>query len=89
MNIPDGILKKEELILMALRALYRKYGYAQYKMRKFESYDLYAGNKDFLSSEQIIAFSDTDGTLLKVDGIGTAKLDAIRDEITLEEGETP
>ena len=40
MNIPDGILKKEELILMALRALYRKYGYAQYKMRKFEEYDL-------------------------------------------------
>ena len=64
MNIPDGILKPEERILFSLRALYGSYGYTPYKMRKFESYDLYAGNKDFLSSEQIIAFSDTDGTLL-------------------------
>ena len=64
MNIPDRILKPEERILFGLRALYGSYGYTPYKMRKFESYDLYAGNKDFLSSEQIIAFSDTDGTLL-------------------------
>ncbi len=64
MNIPDQILKPEERIMFGLRALYGSYGYTPYKMRKFESYDLYAGNKDFLSSEQIIAFSDTDGTLL-------------------------
>ncbi|MBR7041489.1 MAG: ATP phosphoribosyltransferase regulatory subunit [Clostridia bacterium] len=64
MNIPDGILKKEELILMALRALYRKYGYAQYKMRKFEEYDLYADNRDFLVSGSVITFHDTDGKLL-------------------------
>ena len=64
MNIPERILKPEERIMFSLRALYGSYGYTPYKMRKFESYDLYAGNKDFLSSEQIIAFSDTDGTLL-------------------------
>ncbi len=64
MNIPDQILKPEERILFSLRALYGRYGYTPYRMRKFETYDLYAGNKDFLSSEQIIAFSDTDGTLL-------------------------
>ena len=64
MNIPDRILKPEERIMFGLRALYGSYGYTPYKMQKFESYDLYAGNKDFLSSEQIIAFSDTDGTLL-------------------------
>ena len=64
MIIPDQILKPEERILFSLRALYGSYGYTPYKMRKFEPYDLYAGNKDFLSSDQIIAFSDTDGTLL-------------------------
>ena len=64
MIIPDQILKPEERILFTLRELYVRYGYTPYKMRKFEPYDLYAGNKDFLPSEQIIAFSDTDGTLL-------------------------
>ena len=64
MNLSDRILKPEERILFSLRSLYGEYGYTPYKMRKFESYDLYAGNKDFLSSEQVIAFSDTDGTLL-------------------------
>ena len=64
MNIPDGILKKEELILLALRALYRRYGYTQYKMRKFEEYDLYADNRDFLVSGSVITFHDTDGKLL-------------------------
>lgn len=64
MNIPDRILKPEERILFSLRALYGSHGYLPYRMRKFEPYDLYADNKDFLSSEQVIAFSDTDGTLL-------------------------
>ena len=64
MNIPDRILKPEERILFSLRALYVQHGYVPYKMRKFESYDLYAGNKDFLPSEQVIAFTDTDGALL-------------------------
>ena len=64
MIIPDGILKPEERILFSLRSLYGQYGYTPYKMRKFEAYDLYADNKDFLPAEQIIAFSDTDGSLL-------------------------
>ena len=64
MNIPDGILKREEEILFALRRLYRLFGYTQYKMRKFEEYDLYAGNRDFLVSSGIITFQDTDGKLL-------------------------
>ena len=64
MNIPERMMKPEERILFSLRGLYAQYGYLPYKMRKFESYDLYAGNKDFLPSEQIIAFTDTDGALL-------------------------
>ena len=44
-------LKGEEKVTMALRSLYTSYGYRPYKMSRFEEYDLYAGNKDFLVSE--------------------------------------
>ena len=60
-NIP---LKPEERVLYALRGLYQKYGYSRYKMSKFEEYDLYARNKDFLVSDGIITFTDTDGRLM-------------------------
>ncbi|MBQ7349163.1 MAG: ATP phosphoribosyltransferase regulatory subunit [Clostridia bacterium] len=50
--------------LSALCALFLKYGYKQYRMSKFEEYDLYAKNKDFLVSENVITFTDTDGKLL-------------------------
>ena len=49
---------------MALRALYNRYGYTQYRMSKFEEYDLYARNKDFLISEGVITFTDTNGRLM-------------------------
>lgn len=51
-------------VLSNLRKLYRKHGYLQYHMSKFEEYDLYAKNKDFLISEGVITFNDTDGKLL-------------------------
>ena len=57
-------LKREERVLFALRALYQRHGYAPYKMGKFEEYDLYARNKDFLVSDGIITFTDTDGRLM-------------------------
>ena len=47
-----------------LRALYRDRGYAQFRMRQFEAYDFYARNKNFLVSENIITFTDLDGTLM-------------------------
>ena len=53
----DLILKHEERAVFALRSLYRNYGYAPYKMSRFEEYDLYVRNKDFLVSDQIITFS--------------------------------
>ncbi len=53
-----------ENILLGLRALYDSYGYAQYKMSKFEEYDLYARNKDFLISDSVITFNDTNGKLM-------------------------
>lgn len=60
-NIP---MKSEERISLLLRALYEQYGYAQYKMSKFEEYDLYVSNKDFLISDCVITFTDTNGKLM-------------------------
>ena len=63
MNL-DLVLTDEESAVFKLRSLYGKYGYSQYKMSKFEEYDLYALNKEFLVSESIITFTDTDGKLM-------------------------
>ena len=60
----DVIWKNEERAVFTLRSLYRRYGYAPYKMSRFEEYDLYVRSKDFLVSDQIITFSDNSGRLL-------------------------
>lgn len=62
--IEKEVLKAEERAVFSLRSLYRKYGYRPYKMRKFEEYDFYLRNKDFLVSDSFITFTDKDGTLL-------------------------
>lgn len=64
MNISDLTLKYEEKAIFALRSLYSKYGYSQYKMKKFEEYDLYVKNKDFLIGDSVITFTDTNGKLM-------------------------
>ena len=57
-------LRRQERAVFDLRALYAAFGYSQYKMSKFEEYDLYVRNKSFLVSDQIITFNGTDGRLL-------------------------
>ena len=57
-------LKKEDINMLSLRHLYEHFGYVHYKMNKFEEYDLYAENKDFLAGDKIITFTDTNGKLL-------------------------
>ena len=47
-----------------LNKIYEKYGYKKFKMSKFEPYELYMENKDFLNSNQVISFTDLDGELL-------------------------
>jgi len=64
MELNRSVLKNEEKAIFDLRALYSLYGYSQYKMSKFEAYDLYVRNKDYLVSDNIITFTDTDGKLL-------------------------
>ena len=69
--IEEKLLKNEEKAIFTLRSLYRKYGYLPFKMSKFEEYDLYVRNKDFLVSDRVITFNDTNGRLLalKPDGV--------------------
>jgi ATP phosphoribosyltransferase regulatory subunit len=59
-----SVLTPEESVYLTLRALYSSYGYKKYRMAKFEEYDLYAKNKDYLVSENVITFTDTDGKLM-------------------------
>ena len=43
-----------ETVVARFAALCEKNGYRKFRMRKFEEYDLYAENKSFLKSENII-----------------------------------
>ncbi len=60
----NNIFKTEERATFALRGLYRAFGYKPYKMSKFEEYDLYVRNKDFLISDRVITFTGESGKLL-------------------------
>lgn len=53
----------ETFSLSALRDLYRSYGYADYRVNRFEDYELYARNRNFLKSGRILTFTDADGSL--------------------------
>ena len=64
MQTYNSTLKAEEKAVFQLRQIYGKYGYSQYKMSKFEEYELYVRNKDFLISDSIITFTDTNGKLM-------------------------
>ena len=58
-----SVLSYTERLTFTLRALYDSCGYRPYRMSKFEDYDLYSRNKDFLVSDQVITFTDTSGRL--------------------------
>ena len=60
----NGMLGAAEQMALSLGALFEGSGYQPYKMSKFEEYDLYARNKDFLISDSVITFTDTNGKLM-------------------------
>ncbi len=64
MYVDDSLLSRCEMLIFALKKLYSSYGYELYRMSKFEEYDLYAGNKDFLVSDNVLTFTDTNGKLM-------------------------
>ncbi len=60
----EKIIKNDERAIFELRELYRQYGYSRFKMSRFEEYDLYVNNKDFLVSDEVITFTDRNGRLM-------------------------
>ena len=54
----------EDRINLRLRTMYEKYGYSRYRMEKFEPYDMYMENKNFLKSTSVITFPDSTGRLM-------------------------
>lgn len=64
MNDLINVLKPSETATFKLRTIYESSGYKHYKMSKFEEYDLYSSNKDFLPGGNVITFTDMDGRLM-------------------------
>lgn len=64
MEFNKNVLRSDEKAVYGLRSIYEKYGYSYFKMSKFEEYDLYVRNKDFLISDSVITFTDTNGRLM-------------------------
>ena len=72
MKFSDDILKTGEVAVFRLRELFTEFGYERFEMNKFEDYELYAANKAFLGSDDIITFTDAGG-----------RLKALRPDVTL------
>ena len=60
----NAVFNNTEKIIFELRSIYSRFGYVPYRMGKFEEYDLYSRNKDFLVSDSVITFTDTNGKLM-------------------------
>lgn len=57
-------LKPDEILTLKLRRLFEQFGYKKYRMGRFEEYSLYAANRNFLTGDRILTFTDLDGKLL-------------------------
>ena len=66
--IDESLMRPEERAAFTLQALYRRWGYLPFRMSRFEEYDFYARNKDFLVSDRIITFTDSRGRALRARG---------------------
>ena len=64
MELNLNVLDEQERIGFLLRSLYQEHGFTRYRMSKFEEYDLYSRNKDFLLSEGVLTFTDLNGRLM-------------------------
>lgn len=60
----DKVLRNDERAILKLRQLFGRYGYQRFKTGKFEDYELYARNKDFLGNDGILTFTDAKGKLV-------------------------
>lgn len=65
MNTQRNKINKElDQLAREIQALFQGRGYQYAPISRFEEYDLYVENKNFLASEHIISFMDMDGKLL-------------------------
>ncbi len=64
MILNDNILKTEERIMYSLRSLYHQSGYTPFKMSRFEEYDMYVRNRNYMGKGDIVTFTDLNGKLL-------------------------
>lgn len=64
MTINDSIMQQSEKMIFLLRELFLRNGFAPYRMSRFEEYDLYAKNKEFLISDNVITFTGAGGKLM-------------------------
>ncbi len=56
--------RADERMALSLRSIYESYGYRPYKMSKFEEYELYSSNIDFLGDGGVLTFTDVNGKLM-------------------------
>ena len=66
------MLTRKERQALLLRRIYSDNGFSYFRMSRFEEYDFYADKKDFLTSKNILTFTDADGRLM-----------ALRPDVTL------
>ena len=64
MELDLNLLRPQERLSLQLRLLYEEAGFRHYRMGRFEEYGLYQQNRRFLTSDQVITFTDLDGRLL-------------------------
>ena len=64
MELDLSCFRPAERAQLELRAVFEKAGFHKYHMGGFEEYSLYQENRGFLSSDQVITFTDLDGRLL-------------------------
>jgi len=60
----EELFTNKEILSFKLRELFSSHGYSLYEMNSFEPYSFYLENMDFLSSKDILYFSDKDGMLM-------------------------
>ena len=60
----NKILKSDERAVFDLLDLYSRYGYSRFKSGKFEEYEFYARNRDFIGQDAILTFTDSFGRLM-------------------------
>jgi len=59
-----NLLPTADRLPLELSKLYEQFGYQKYCMSKFEEYGFYSDNRDFLSTDGIIAFNNSAGKLM-------------------------